>query len=208
MSKAFDRVKHERMLLELFSLGIAGIPLLWFFSLPGRFQHIKVLDQLSDATACSRGAPQGSVLGPMLFVLYTRDICRILPTTVCHQEFADDIVIDISDENPTTVCNALTAAVTSLANWLHEIGLLLNSQKTQLLFMKPRTSPDFNPKVYCGADLLTVTASANYQLVSLLTVISLGIIILHILVARLLGQLDSSGVMVGLSVYEPDVLGY
>ena len=84
---------------------------------------------LSDATACSRGVPQGSVLGPMLFVLYTRDICRILPTTVCHQEFADDIVIDISDENPTTVCNALTAAVTSLANWLHEIGLLLNSQK-------------------------------------------------------------------------------
>ena len=41
MSKAFDRVKHERMLLELFSLGIAGIPLLWFCSyLSGRFQHM------------------------------------------------------------------------------------------------------------------------------------------------------------------------
>ena len=166
MSKAFDRVKHERMLLELFSLGIAGIPLLWFCSyLSGRFQHIKVLDQLSDATACSRGVPQGSVLGPMLFVLYTRDICRILPTTVCHQEFADDIVIDISDQNPTTVCNALTAAVTSLANLptgSMKLACHLILKKTRLLFMKPRTSPDFNLKVYCGADLLTGTASANY----------------------------------------------
>ena len=52
------------------------------------------------------------------------------------------------------------------------------------------------------------TKMNDTTLVSLLTVISLGIIILHILVARLLGQLDSSGVMVGLSVYEPDVLGY
>ena len=151
MSKAFDCVKHDRMLLELFSLGIAGIPLLWFCSyLSGRFQHIKVQDQLSDATACSRGVPQGSVLGPMLFVLYTRDICRILPTTVCHQEFADDIVIDISDENPTTVCNALTAAVTSLANWLHEIGLLLSSQKTQLT----RTAPTVYETAYITGFLL------------------------------------------------------
>ena len=192
MSKAFDSVKHERMLLELFSLGIAGIPLLWFCSyLSGRFQHIKVLDQLSDATACSRGVPQGSVLGPMLFVLYTKDICRILPNTVCHQEFADDIVIDISDENPTIVCNALTAAVTSLANWLHEIGLLLNSQKTQLLFMKPRTSPDFNPKVYCGADLLTVTASANYLGVVVDSDLSWDYHIAHIgrKTARTIGQL-------------------
>ena len=184
------------MLLELFSLGIAGIQLLWFCSyLSGRFQHIKVLDQLSDATACSRGVPQGSVLGPMLFVLYTRDICRILPTTVCHQEFADDIVIDISDENPTTVCNALTAAVTSLANRLHEIGLLLNSQKTQLLFMKPRTSPDFNPKVYCGADLLTVTASANYLGVVVDSDLSWDYHIAHIgrKTARTIGQLWRHG---------------
>ena len=184
------------MLLELFSLGIAGIPLLWFCSyLSGRFQHIKVLDQLSDATACSRGVPQGSVLGPMLFVLYTRDICRILPTTVCHQEFADDIVIDISDENPTTVCNALTAAVTSLANWLHEIGLLLNSQKTQLLFMKPRTSLDFNPKVYFGADLLTVRASANYLGVVVDSDLSWDYHVAHIgrKTARTIGQLWRHG---------------
>ena len=135
------------------------------------------------------------ILGPTLFVLYTRDICRILPTTVCHQEFADAIVIDISDENPTTVCNALTAAVTSLANWLHEIGLLLNSQKTQLLFMKPRTSPDFNPKVYCGADLLTVTASANYLGVVVDSDLSWDYHIAHIgrKTARTIGQLWCHG---------------
>ena len=124
--------------------------------------------------------------------------CGVLEVFYCESvemtwiaTFTDDIVIDISDENPTTVCNVLTAAVTSLANWLHEIGLLLNSQKTQLLFMKPCTSPDFNPKVYCGADLLTVTASANYLGVVVDSDLSWDYHIAHIgrKTARTIGQL-------------------
>ena len=82
MSKGFDRVKYERMLLELFSLGIAGIPLLWFCSyLSGRFQHIKVLDQLSDATACSRVVFRRVVSSDLCYLFYTPGIfvefCRL-----------------------------------------------------------------------------------------------------------------------------------
>jgi len=74
MSKAFDRVQHPRLINELYALGISGVPLLWFCSyLSGRTQQVKVKDSMSRPVACSRGVPQGSVLGPILFVLYTRN---------------------------------------------------------------------------------------------------------------------------------------
>ena len=73
MSKAFNQVKHSRPIADLFSLGISGLALQWFCSyLSERFQQIKIGDNLSSSTACSRGVPQGSVLGPILFIIYKR----------------------------------------------------------------------------------------------------------------------------------------
>ena len=163
MSKAFDRVQHERLLTELFSLGISGTPLTWFADyLSGRFQQIRVQGHLSPAVSCSRGVPQGSVLGPLLFVLYTSTLSTILPPAVNHQEFADDITLDCSDTDPTEVCRTLSHAITSLATWLEDIGLLLNAAKTQLLFIKPRGADDTQPEVFCHADKLAITPSAKY----------------------------------------------
>ena len=80
MSKAFDRVQHQRLIEELHSLGISAIPLQWFCSyLSNRHQQVKINDNLSSAVPCSRGVPQGSVLGPLLFVLYTRKLSCPLP---------------------------------------------------------------------------------------------------------------------------------
>ena len=71
MWKAFDRVKHSRLIADLFSLGISGLALQWFCSyLSECFQQIKICDNLSSSTACSRGVSQGSVLVPILLILY------------------------------------------------------------------------------------------------------------------------------------------
>ena len=69
MWKAFDRVKHSRLIEDLFSLGISGLAHKWFCSYQSEcFQQIKIGDNLSSSTACSRGVSQGSVLGPILFI--------------------------------------------------------------------------------------------------------------------------------------------
>jgi len=147
----------------LFGLGVSGPALSWFCSyLSSRIQRVRIGPTLSDPSPCSRGVPQGSVLGPLLFVLYTRDISTVIPPAVLHQEFADDNLIDFSDHDPNTVCSTLTTAVTKLASWLEDIGLLLNSAKTQVMFLKPRGGEDVQSAVKCNGTVLEVTHSAKY----------------------------------------------
>ena len=163
MSKAFDRVQHARLINELFTLGIAGTPLQWLCSyLSGRTQQVKVDKQLSSIVPCSRGVPQGSVLGPMLFVLYTHHISSILPPNVLDQEFADDIVIEFSHADLNLVCSTLTTAINNVQRWLGEIGLLMNTQKTQVMIVQPRGVRLDPPPIQCGAKTLAVTPTAKY----------------------------------------------
>ena len=162
MSKAFDRVQHQRLIEELRSLGISAIPLQWFCSyLSNRHQQVKINDNFSSAVPCSRGVPQGSVLGPLLFVLYTRKLRSILSTSITHQEFAD-IVVDYSNRDLSAVRTELSKAVTAASEWLTEIGLLLNTKKTQIMVIQPRGISIDVPNVYCGSSKLNITQAAKY----------------------------------------------
>ena len=163
MSKAFDRVRHSLLLSELHALGLYGKVLDWFASyLSDRSQQVKIGAQLSEKISCSRGVPQGSVLGPLLFVMYTRGISRILPECISHQEFADDIIIDCSDVDSKRVVEKLSEGVSALERWLDDIGLLLNKKKTQVMFIKPRGSVDVPFSVSCNGEDLATVSSAKY----------------------------------------------
>ena len=88
--KAFDTVPHERLLLKAESYGIQGDVLQWLRAfLIGRKQKVSVNGQVSGWSPVSSGIPQGSVLGPVMFVIYIND----LPSSVKHalvRIFADD----------------------------------------------------------------------------------------------------------------------
>ena len=123
---------------------------------------VKVNSSLSQAVPCSRGVPQGSVLAPLLFVLYTRRLHDILPKNVHHQEFADDILLDCSDCDSAVICSSLSRAVTDVAAWLSDIGLLLNAKKTQIMFVCPRNVTVSEGNVFCGTEKLDTISTAKY----------------------------------------------
>ena len=167
MSKAFYRVKQSRLIADLFSFGISGLALQWFCSyLSKRFQQIKIGDNFSSSTACPRGVPQGSVLGPILFIIYIYiyigEVSCILPPLVRNQEFANDISIDTSNAVPAVVCSRLTTALTCLDEWLADIGLLRNVSKTQVMLLKPHGRDLTSCVVKCKGIVLSVTNASKY----------------------------------------------
>ena len=163
MSKAFDSVRHSQLVEELFRLGITGVSLTWFMDyLSGRMQRVHVGTDYSSYVSCTQGVPQGSVLGPLLFTLYIRSLNSCLPSTVCSQQFADDIIIEATGTDPEDIARTLTTAVTNLHLWLKARGLRLNEKKTQVLFLPPRGQSSPTEPVWCNGKALETVQVAKY----------------------------------------------
>ena len=82
---------------------------------------------ITEPISCSRGVPQGSVLGPLLFSLYTRQVPEVLSATKTIKSvlFADNILIYCSGKTPNALAACLSEAATSLRTWLAERGLCI-----------------------------------------------------------------------------------
>ena len=106
ISKAFDRVWHEGLLLKLEAAGISGNLLLWFRSyLTDRKQRVVHPGAEPEWTYIRAGVPQGSILGPLLFLLFINDIVDEIG---CHiRLFADDTSLYITVENPDMAAELL-----------------------------------------------------------------------------------------------------
>ena len=105
-AKAFDSVPHERLLLKLSSLGIHGYILRWLrFFLTQRKQRVVINGVSSDWADVISGVPQGSVLGPLLFVLYINDLESVVKHSIVKL-FADDVLLYASVHSSAD-CSAL-----------------------------------------------------------------------------------------------------
>jgi hypothetical protein len=91
-SKDFDLVPHDRLFTKLAASGVDSRVVVWvreFFV--GRTQRVRVGGQLSKEVKVTSGVPRGSVLGPLLFLLYVNGICRNIDSSI--RLFADDCII-------------------------------------------------------------------------------------------------------------------
>lgn len=132
-SKAFDTVPHERLLHKLYTLGIHGNVLTWIQSfLSGRTQCVRYRDVYSSWSSVLSGVPQGSVLGPVLFLCFIND----LPETVSGlvKIFADDskLFSNVLDEESRS---KLQEDLDKLCDWSSKWKLCFNASKCKVLHM-------------------------------------------------------------------------
>ena len=114
-AKAFDKAPHRRLLYKLDYYGIRGSTHKWITSwLSGRFQKVVLDGQASDPVPVLSGVPQGSVLGPVLFLIFINDLPENIRSSV--RLFADDCVLYRNIESPTD-CQILQDDLNSLAQW-------------------------------------------------------------------------------------------
>lgn len=138
LSKAFDSVEHDTLLKKLESYGIRGIALRLIASyLTDRIQYVaeKMANGnliKSEILKIKRGVPQGSILGPLLYIIYTNELPQVLPERIL--QFADDTSVIIScKEGGQFLKEKIANAINTLQRWFHENNLTLNLDKTQIL---------------------------------------------------------------------------
>ena len=165
LSKAFDRVWHKGLLAKLLHYGVRDRALTWVEAyLTGRRQRVKVLDTTSSWLPIPAGVPQGSVLGPLLFLIYTIDLphaCTNTNTT-CSQ-FADDTALITSTPSLQTTQLQLQKAVSSAGRWLKDWHLLVNAEKTvTVIFHHDNRPPEQQPTIYLDGKLLSVARKQRH----------------------------------------------
>jgi hypothetical protein len=133
IAKAFDSVPHNLLLVKLQTFGINGQLLEWFKSyLSDRFQRVSIEGVYSDWLPVESGVPQGSILGPLEFILYNNDLPEVLSAGTFMSIFADDTKI-YRCINTIRDCITLQYDIDKMTAWGNAWGLKFNESKCQVI---------------------------------------------------------------------------
>jgi len=142
ISAAFDTLDHSRLLqraTEVF--GFTGNVRVWLGSyLSGRTSYVSVGGSCSSTTNCTTGVPQGSVLGPLLFTIFTTPVGRLIESyNICYHQYADDTQLyTVINPDSTVDLQRLSHCAEAVTNWHLHNGLLLNPSKTEAVITGTR----------------------------------------------------------------------
>ena len=135
LSKAFDTVDHCIPLKKLSRYGVKGKELSWFENyLQERKQRVRVGDVYSGWSGVRKGVPQGSILGPLLFILYVNDLPQAVKRCSVKQ-YADDTTLSLASREVSDLEEGLTSDVEGVSRWVKKNKLRLNMKKTQMLLL-------------------------------------------------------------------------
>src|SRR5258708_6538426 len=139
LSAAFDTVDHTILLNRLRNIGITGFVYDWFSSyLSGRTQTVFLDGVSSNSVNLTCGVPQGSVLGPILFNIYTQPLGKIARKHgVNYHFYADDtqLYTSFSVKESNTSANCINNCITDIRSWMQSNLLMLNDSKREIVLL-------------------------------------------------------------------------
>ena len=163
ISKAFDRVWHKGLLYKLKCMGINGnlLKLVESF-LSNRYQRVVLSGQASSWAEIRAGVPQGSILGPLFFLIYINDLSENLKSTV--KLFADDTSIFHVVKDPNTSAEILNHDLTKISEWAYRWKMSFNpdpSKQAQEILFSNKVMKTNHPNIIFNGN--TVQKSANQK---------------------------------------------
>lgn len=133
--KAFDLVDHKILLKKMKQYKLSDDSLSWFSSyLLNRKQKVSVNNAVSEDAYILDGVPQGSILGPLLFIMFINDL-PLYTNSVNTDMYADDTNLYVSGESKSAIERKLQISLNSLSTWCKYNGMLLNTSKTKVMLI-------------------------------------------------------------------------
>lgn len=136
--RAFETINRQLLLCKMGKYGMGHKILQWFESyLNDRTQVTKYKNCFSTEIKSKWGVPQGTVLGPTLFILYINDIVNSVKNCKI-QLFADDTVMYVTGDDTEKIIETLNGELNNVVDWLNNNSLSLNISKTKVMFIRKR----------------------------------------------------------------------
>ena len=162
LQKAFDTVNHSILIRKLEQYGIRGLPLALISDyLCNRTQRVKIFNSFSSVRPVNLGIPQGSILGPILFLLYINDLPNI-SNVFFPVLFADDTTITFCDKFPNIFVNKCNADLEKLNSWTISNRLSINTEKTFYIVITNQIIDQPFPNVILNNEIIQMAQSGKF----------------------------------------------